>query len=93
MNRKEITIDRIFQITSIINSSQNLQMLLDTIMQTIKEVLDTEGCSLLLYVKEEDSLVFHTSKGEKSDLLSSLKIPKGKGIAGLVLATLEPAIV
>ncbi len=93
MNRKQITIDRIFQITSIINSSQNLQSLLDTIMETIKDVLGTEGCSLLLYVKEEDCLVFHTSRGEKSDLLPSLKVPKGKGIAGIVLESLEPLIV
>ena len=49
MNRKEITPDRIFQITSIMNSSENLQTLLDTIMVTIKEALQTEGCSLLLY--------------------------------------------
>lgn len=93
MRRKEISIDRIFQITSIINSSENLQTLLDTIMLTIKEVLDTEGCSLLLYVKEDDCLVFHTSKGEKSELLPSMKVPKGKGIAGLVLETLQPMIV
>ena len=79
MHRKEITADRIFQITSIMNSSENLQTLLDTIMSTIKEVLETEGCSLLLYNKEDDWLVFHTSKGEKSDLLPSMKVPKGKG--------------
>jgi serine phosphatase RsbU (regulator of sigma subunit) len=62
-------------------------------METIKDVLGTEGCSLLLYVKEEDCLVFHTSRGEKSDLLPSLKVPKGKGIAGIVLESLEPIIV
>ena len=92
MSRKELTIDRIFQITSIINSSQSLQSLLFTIMETIKDVLNVEGCSLLLYVKEEDCLVFHTSSGEKSDLLTSLRVPKGKGIAGLTLSTLEPII-
>ena len=92
MSRKQISFDRIFQITSIINSSQDLKSLLDTIMETIKDVLDTEGCSLLLYIKEEDCLIFHTSRGEKSDLLPSLKVPKGKGIAGLVLETLEPII-
>lgn len=93
MHRKELTIERIFQITSSINSSENLQTLLDTIMETIKEILDTEGCSLLLYVSEEDCLVFHTSKGEKSELLPFMKVPKGKGIAGLVLETLQPMIV
>ncbi len=93
MNRKEITPDRIFQITSIMNSSENLQTLLDTIMVTIKEALQTEGCSLLLYNKEEDCLVFHTSKGEKSDLLPSMKVPRGKGIAGIVLESLTSMIV
>lgn len=93
MIRKELTIDRVFEINSIINSSQDLQSLLDTIMQTIKDVLHTEGCSLLLYLKEEDCLYFHTSKGEKSDLLPSMKVPRGRGIAGLVLETLKPLIV
>ncbi len=93
MSRKQLTIDRIFEITSIINTSDSLQSLLDTIMKTIKDVLNVEGCSLLLYAKEDDCLVFHTSSGEKSDLLPSLKVPKGKGIAGLTLSSLQPLIV
>ncbi|HMV43578.1 MAG TPA: SpoIIE family protein phosphatase [Leptospiraceae bacterium] len=93
MNRKDLTIDRVFEINSRINSSHDLNSLLDTIMETIKDVLNTEGCSLLLYLKEEDCLYFHTSKGEKSDLLPSMKVPRGRGIAGLVLETLEPVIV
>ncbi len=62
-------------------------------MDTTREVLNTEGCSLLLYDKESDSLIFKVAKGDKGDNLSELKVPRGKGIAGYVLETLEPVIV
>jgi serine phosphatase RsbU (regulator of sigma subunit) len=93
MARSKLSTEQLFEITSKINSSDSLPLLLDSIIQITKEVLNSEGCSLLLYSKEEDCLIFHTSKGERSELLTSLKVPKGKGIAGLVLETLKPIIV
>lgn len=62
-------------------------------MDTTREILNTEGCSLLLYDKESDSLIFKVVKGDKGENLSDLKVPRGKGIAGYVLETLESIIV
>jgi phosphoserine phosphatase RsbU/P len=93
MKHRQIDSNRIFQITSKINSSDDLSTLLDSIIETTREFLNVEGCSLLLYNKEEDHLVFHNSKGLHSDKIISLKVPRGKGIAGLVLDTLQPVIV
>jgi phosphoserine phosphatase RsbU/P len=93
MLKNELTLDQFFEITSKINSSEDLPSLLDYIIHITKQVLDVRGCSLLLFSKEENALIFHTTSGEKSDLLTSLKIPKGMGIAGIVLDTLEPIIV
>lgn len=91
--KKELTLDQVFEITSKINSLQDLPSLLDYIIDITKEVINSSGCSLLLFSKEENSLFFHTAKGERSELLKTLKVPKGKGIAGIVLETKKPILV
>ena len=81
------------EIASRINSTDDINSLLDEIMTAVKSTLDVEGCSLLLYKKERDALVFNVSKGDKKEFLQSLEVPRGKGIAGMVLETLKPEIV
>lgn len=93
MAEKKLTLKLISNITARINSSDDLKALLPAIINTTKNVLDTEGCSLLLYEKESDSLIFDITAGEKKDNLSKLRVPRGKGIAGMVLETLKPEIV
>ncbi|MCE9499136.1 MAG: serine/threonine protein phosphatase, partial [Leptospira sp.] len=82
MARKQLTLRLISEITSRINSTDDLNELLSNIMQTTKDVINTEGCSLLLYNKELDALVFKVAKGAKGDTLSEMRVPRGKGIAG-----------
>lgn len=93
MSEKKLTLKLISDITARINSSDDLKSLLPAIIQTTKNVLDTEGCSLLLYDKESDCLVFDTTAGDKKEEIENLKVPRGKGIAGMVLETLKPEIV
>ncbi len=89
----KLTLGLISEITSKINSMEDLQSLLTTIIDTTKRVLNTDGCSLLLYDKDEDCLVFNVTAGDKKEILSKLKVPRGKGIAGIVLESLKPEIV
>jgi putative methionine-R-sulfoxide reductase with GAF domain len=93
MMKRQVTLTTISKIASRINSSVSLVSLLDSIIETTKEILESEGCSLLLYNKEKDALVFHTTAGTKKDEYASLEVPRGKGIAGMVLDTLLPEIV
>ncbi|MFB5651287.1 SpoIIE family protein phosphatase [Leptospira wolffii] len=93
MSFKQLSLTLISDITARINSTDNLEELLGIIIETTKDVLNTEGCSLLLYDKEEDCLVFQVAKGDKGESLTELKVPRGKGIAGMVLESLEPVIV
>ncbi|WCL47551.1 SpoIIE family protein phosphatase [Leptospira sp. GIMC2001] len=93
MSDKKLTLKLISDITARINSSDDLESLLPAIMDTTKKVLDSEGCSLLLYDKETDCLVFDITVGEKREILSKMQVPRGKGIAGMVLETLQPEIV
>ncbi len=93
MPTKQLTLNLISDITSRINSTENLETLLGEIMGITRDVLDTEGSSLLLYDKEKDVLVFDTTSGLKEESLAKLTVPRGKGIAGIVLETLKPEIV
>ncbi|MDF3819633.1 SpoIIE family protein phosphatase [Leptospira sp. 96542] len=93
MPTKLLTLSLISDITSRINSHEDLDTLLSEIMGITRDVLDTEGSSLLLYDKEQDVLVFNTTSGLKEESLAHLTVPRGKGIAGMVLETLKPEIV
>ncbi|EMY76109.1 stage II sporulation protein E [Leptospira weilii serovar Ranarum str. ICFT] len=93
MSERQLSLSLISDITARINSTDDLDELLGIIIETTKDVLNTEGCSLLLYDPNEDCLVFNVAKGTKGDSLAELKVPRGKGIAGIVLETLQPVIV
>ncbi|MCC5815214.1 MAG: GAF domain-containing protein, partial [Leptospira sp.] len=93
MSEKKLTLKLISDITARINSSDDLESLLPAIISTTKNVLNTEGCSLLLYDKELDCLIFDITAGEKQETLAKLQVPRGKGIAGMVLETLQSEIV
>jgi len=70
-----------------------LPELLGSIMDIAKELLNSEGSSLLLADKETGDLFFYVVIGEKGDVIEGEKVPKGKGIAGTVAEKLEPIIV
>ncbi|TGK27576.1 GAF domain-containing protein [Leptospira gomenensis] len=93
MSERQLSLSLISDITARINSTDDLEELLGIIIDTTKDVLNSEGCSLLLYDRDEDCLVFNVVKGTKGESLTELKVPRGKGIAGMVLETLEPVIV
>lgn len=93
MPTKQLTLNLISDITSRINSKEDLETLLSEIMGITRDILGTEGSSLLLYDKENDQLVFNTTSGLKEESLAHLTVPRGKGIAGMVLETLKPEIV
>ena len=70
-----------------------LASLLASIMDVAKELLNSEGCSLLLSDKKTGDLIFDVVIGDKGDIIQGERIPKGQGIAGTVAMTMNPIIV
>lgn len=62
-------------------------------MDTARELLGSEGCSLLLYEPQTGDLVFDVVIGDKGDIIRGERVPSGMGIAGSVVATRKPEIV
>jgi serine phosphatase RsbU (regulator of sigma subunit)/uncharacterized protein YigA (DUF484 family) len=88
-----LTLKQISEIATRINSEQDLPSLLTIIMDTARELLDTQGASLLLYDPETRELIFDIARGERSGILARQRIPKGQGIAGECARTRKPIIV
>ncbi|MCS7185158.1 MAG: GAF domain-containing protein, partial [bacterium] len=70
-----------------------LENVLNKLMVLVKELIDADGTSILLYSEEMDSLYFAVVTGEKKEILKDLYIPKGKGIAGYVFETGESVLI
>ncbi len=88
-----LTLKKFSNISLSINSTQDLHDLLVLIMDAAKDLLQTEGASLLLYDPMQGDLIFDIVRGPKNNLLASQRVALGKGIAGLVAQTKVPLIV
>jgi len=70
-----------------INSSQELDATLSLIMDEAKKIIPSESSSLMLIDEETKELYFCLVTGEKSDEVKMVRIPPGRGIAGMVVST------
>ena len=76
-----------------LNSSLDLDSLLDLIMDSACRIFDSGAASLLLLDEATDSLFFKTATGEKREELKSFRLKLGEGIAGWVAKTGKSLIV
>lgn len=85
---------RCFDVCMQINSTLELEELLDNIMTTSREVMKADACSLMLVDEETQELVFKVAQGIVGPQLQrEFRLQKGEGIAGHVFETGEPLIV
>lgn len=82
MKDRKLTLKDVANITTRINSEQDIHSLLTTIMDTGRSLTDSEGSSLLLYDAEKEELVFDIARGYRGEVLANKRIPAGQGIAG-----------
>ncbi len=85
LERQVESLSKLVEINGIINSTLNINRLLSIIMEMIKDIMDTETSSLLLYDEDKDELVFKVALGEAGDeLKEKYRVQMGQGIAGWV---------
>jgi len=84
---------RIIEITGLLNSTLNLDELLQLIMNSASELLDAETSSLLLHDEDAGDLIIHVATGASGEQVSQQRVPAGKGIAGWVMEKGEAAVV
>ncbi len=83
-----------FRVSGLINSSLQLDQVLENIMTTSRSILRADACSLMLVDEKSDELVFEVAQGPVADKLKGgLRIKRGQGIAGNVHDTGEPLLI
>lgn len=90
-NDQVAALKRIIEITAALNSTLNLDELLQLIMSSASELLNAETSSLLLLDEESGDLVIHVATGAPGEQVERRHVPAGQGIAGAVLESGEPA--
>jgi signal transduction histidine kinase len=81
------------EISQIVNSTLDLDQVLDHVMSQISESFAVERASLLLLDEASNQLSFATNLGGDLEALQSFPLQLGKGIAGWVAEKGDPAIV
>jgi len=86
-------LSEMIKVSKMINSTLDLNSLLESIMDSAKIVLKAEASSLMLIDRKTNELTFNIISGEKERDLKEIRIPMGVGIAGIVAETCKPLVV
>ncbi len=94
LERKVGNLSKLVKINGIINSTLDIGKLLTIIMEIIKDIMETEASTLLLYDEKENNLVFKVALGESGrELVEKYRVKMGQGIAGWVAETRKYTVV
>ena len=84
-NKQKIErLEHLIELTKHINSTLELNKLLDNMLQISTDMLQAEAGSILLLDEDKNELFFAAATGEKKDKLKDIRVPVGEGIAGWV---------
>ncbi len=81
------------EITHALESSDNLDSLLEYIMQKSQNVMPAEAASLMLVIEETNELEFKVTLGPKAKEVKPFRLPIGKGISGWVAQSGEAVLI
>ena len=87
LKRKVYELSALVEASKLLNSTLDLDELLEIISNLAKDVMRSEASSILLIDEATQELVFEVATGEKSEKLEKYRIPLDEGIAGHVVQT------
>jgi putative nucleotidyltransferase with HDIG domain len=85
--------ERLMEINIMLNSTLELDQVLDLIIAKAVEMLDCEAGSILLCSKEKDCLQFSASTSANSKTLTEILIPLTDSLAGTIFTRNTPLVV
>ncbi|MEK7390499.1 MAG: GAF domain-containing protein [Elusimicrobiota bacterium] len=83
----------LFSIAGSLNSTLDLDSLLQKIGAAAEQLLDSEASAIMLVTDDKKSLFFRVASGEKAKALKTMTLPIGQGIAGWVAQNRKPQMV
>lgn len=94
LERQIENLSKLIEINRIINATLDISKLLNIIMETIKDIMEADASSLLLYEESTQDLVFKVALGEAGEELTErYRVKIGQGIAGWVAANRKPVLI
>jgi signal transduction histidine kinase len=88
-----VCLERMLEASQLLNSTLNLEELLERMQSIATTLTGTEASSILLLPKKTDQLRFETATGEAKDKLPHIVVPLEGSIAGEVVKTAQPIVV
>lgn len=83
----------LFSIAGSLNSTLDLDFLLQKIGTAAEQLTGSEASSIMLVTDDKKHLFFRIASGEKAKALRTMTLPIGQGIAGHVAQSLQPEVV
>jgi len=93
LNVKRNDFEEIIKISTLINSTFEINEVLNRIMDSANKVVKAEASSLLLIDETDNTLYFHVALGDKGEEVKKYTLKMGEGIAGWVAKYSKPLLV
>ena len=91
IDRREL--ETLLRFTALINSSLNIEQVLDNAMKWAEEFIGAEASSVYELDEEKGQLFVRLARGEKQEPVSGITLKVGEGIAGFVAQSGRPMVV
>ena len=85
-------LDTILRFGSLINSSLNIEDVLDHAMKWAEEFINAEASSVYELNRERNEIFIRLARGEKREPIREIRLKVGDGIAGWVVKTGRPVV-
>lgn len=85
-------LERLVEVSLILNSTQNLEDLLHSIIRTATKILDCEAASILLFDEKRNRLFFAAATGSDSKKLAQIPVPLDGSLAGTIFREDRPIL-
>jgi signal transduction histidine kinase len=93
LNLPAIQLARLVEISILLNSTQDPDKLLQSIILSAAEMLDCEAASIMLYDEKRGELFFVTATGSEAQQLTQIPVPLEGSIAGTIFRENRPLII
>ncbi len=84
---------KLAEISKIINSTLEIDALLDLVIETVSGAFNAEGCSLVLRQPGTNELYFRSAAGAAKEKIKHFRLKLGDGVAGIVALDGKPLLI
>jgi len=93
MEQRISNLERLVRVSLMLNSTLSVEPLLDTIIQVITELTETEDCSILLLDEKTGELRFRAARRMRREELEHITVPLDNSIAGWIFRENKPLLI